>query len=203
MQFQTLKNNFKRLVRPGQKKIILIFAAVLALVILEFGFYRPSRNQLKKTKTELIRLEEEIKSIEEVIGYGPLREDKIKAISERLIKLENKFPHREGESLRQIADLARKFDINLTSIRPQLRQAVIDEKGNPVMAGRKPCESLFVSYQLQGSFFNLVDYLEALRKDIPAAILVEVLDIQRPGSLREKLRVNLGVKIFLLSENDQ
>lgn len=199
MQLNQIKLKFTKANRKKIKPAAAIAVVGLILTAVIF-YYLPRSRELARIKNKADYLESQVKEIEENISAGPLDGKKIKLLRQELARLEDKFPSQERGSLKKLSDLTKKFKINLVSVRPQAKQVFKDESGRPVIIDGKVCFRLFVSYQLEACFFDLIDYLQALRKELPAAVTVEFLDMRKTRAFPKILEVDLGVNIFLLSQ---
>lgn len=188
MQFQKLKKNLAAMIILVRQKGVAVGLVFLLLFVFWLFFYRPNRSELKKMEAQVAGLEREIKMAEFILKEDLPPGDEIRYLSQRLASLENKFPSREGEGLKRISDLAAESGIELISMRPGPREPVV---------GRESLESISVSYQLRASFFDLVNYLEDLREELPVLVVIDFLDIREIGSSSEKLNINMGVRLFL------
>ncbi|MEA3560852.1 MAG: hypothetical protein U9R31_03680 [Candidatus Omnitrophota bacterium] len=183
-----------------QKEIIIItFLILSAFLICWIFIYFPSKNIVKRIKSELAGLQRQIYEIEAVIGRAKTTDKNIRALVEKSQKLNNAFPQKEEESLKMLSQLARNLNIELNSVKPQLRAVFLGEDKKEVKIEGKTCQKIFVSLEMKCFYKDLVKYIETLKKVLPALATVEILKAGKDCSGTTKLNVTLGINLYLLS----
>jgi len=192
----------------SQKKIIIqagIF--ILALSLAWFFLYSPSRKNLNEAKQDFSAVEQEIQEIESLVdGSVPIAES-LSMLKEKYQELDSKFPDKEEETLRMLSDFAQKMNIDIVSIKPQRKRTVWrKEEEEAVQVDGKICQCVTVSIDVRCFYQDLVKYIEMLKKDLPAFMVVESVRLLKDKTrvkesklTRDKLNVILIVGLYLLS----
>jgi len=187
----------KRLKRisSAQKKIIIIGILITAVFIAAWFFmYLPSKNKIEQLKGELDEINNQIEQIESMVAKNKTIGEGIQLLKERYRQLSDRFPEKEEKALTVLFDLASKADIDIASVRSQVKgpcKPVVSIEG-------KSCQQLPVSLQINGSYRNLVAYIELLKKSLPAYVTFGKLVVKR-GSQASALSISLDIRIYLLS----
>lgn len=93
MRFSPLGNMQIRNLSPSQKKIIVISLIVISVfLIFWFFIYLPSKNTVRRIRSELINVEAQIKEIEALIGEAKSIDEGIRLLKAKSQELNNKFP---------------------------------------------------------------------------------------------------------------
>ncbi|MFH0985187.1 MAG: hypothetical protein V1882_06580 [Candidatus Omnitrophota bacterium] len=112
--------------------------------------------------------------------------------------LQRKFPDSAEKSLLMLTDYANKFGVRIEQIQPELPRKVVNARGGDVGAEGKVCYGVEVSLTFKGEYYNLVKYLDALRKVMPAFLVVRSLSIENGFSPKLKLEGRLDLSLYLL-----
>ncbi len=180
---------------------IIIAAAIIAVLLLSFYFfiYSPANNKVKEINKELSNAQNQIQSIENIIGSGSLLSGDIAALEEEDKRLLEKFPGKEEKSLKLLYEFARGLDIKITSLLPQPKAVIVDENGRQIQAGEKVFQRVGVSLTMQCSYNNLVKYITILKKQLPGFISIEMMRLNKDSTRVNKLNVDLMFNLFLLT----
>lgn len=175
---------------------VLLFCVFLALFYL--FVFRPSETVFESVKTRDFILQKQLSwvrhLIEDVKDPGLveaylIREDQ---------QLARKFPFSENKSLVMLSEYARKFQVHVEQISVGSTEAFKGSFGRPVVAEGKTCFSVLVTMKIKAGYLNLVKYLEALQKVLPAYLFVEKIDMIHAGTAQHGLNVQLELSLFLL-----
>ncbi len=184
----------------SQQKIIAITVIILlALFIAWLVVYIPAQDNVSQLKRELAGVENQIHQIEALVEKGKTIDEGIRIFQERYQQLTAKFPPREEEGLKVLADFARKQNIEVVSTDSQGKAPCRGENQQEIEAEGKKCQVLLISMEMRGSYRDLVQYLETIKKELPVFITVERLSIARDGYGPTRLRVILSLNLYLLS----
>ncbi|MDD5226153.1 MAG: hypothetical protein PHV97_03080, partial [Candidatus Omnitrophica bacterium] len=112
--------------------------------------------------------------------------------------LSRRFPDTAEKSLLMLTDYANKFGIRAERINSENPRRVVNARGGQLGADGKVCYGVQVSLKFKGEYYNLVKYLEALRKVLPAFLVVRNLSIENDFSSTPKLKGNLDLSLYLL-----
>jgi len=191
-----------------KKTIIQVIVFVLMLFAAWFFLYLPPNNSMKTVKSELLETEKQIEEIERMIDKTTPINESLDLLRERHARLKGKFPEKEEESLRVLSDFARKFNIDVISTKPQAKKIVYrKDKEEPVKIKGKILQQVYVSIEMKCYYQDLVSYIEMLKNDLPAFMMVESVKIikdktkeKNSGSAAKfKLNVILNLSLYLLS----
>lgn len=201
MRFSPLGNMQIRNLSPSQKKIIVISLIVISVFLTFWLFiYLPSKNTVRRIRSELINVETQIKEIEALIGEAKSIDEGIRLLKAKSQELNNKFPQREEDSLKMFSDMAKKLNIELISIRPQPKKEFLDADDRKVEIGGGTCLTILVSMEMKCFYKDLVKYLQALKESSDMAFITfEKLQINKDKSGTPKLNITLDLKLYLLS----
>jgi len=112
--------------------------------------------------------------------------------------LGRKFPGTAEKSLLMLTDYANKFGLRVAQVRPEKLRKVVNARGKTLSADGKVCYGVQVSLQFKGEYYNLVKYLEALRKVLPAFLVVRNISIENRFSSPLRLEGKLELSLYLL-----
>lgn len=112
--------------------------------------------------------------------------------------LGRKFPNTEAKSLLMLTDYANKFGVRVERVRSEKPWKVVDIRGRTLGADGKICYGVQVSIKFKGEYYNLVKYLDALRKVLPTFLVVRNISIENKFSSEPKLEGSLDLTLFLL-----
>lgn len=185
---------------PTQKRMAL-GVSILALAVLSFWvfFYLPGSAQLGRTKSELLKLQEEVGDIERVMDEIKTEGMSIESLKARYEQLHNRFPSKEEESLRQLTDFARKLNLEIVSLSPKPKRELTGRDNKAVLIDGRPCHLISVTLDMKGSYKYLVSYLKLVRESLPAFSTVELLRLGRMESEKDKLDIALELNLYLSS----
>ena len=113
-------------------------------------------------------------------------------------ELGRRFPDAAEKSLLMLPDYANKFGVRVERIQPEKPRRVVNARGGTLGADGKVCYGVQVSLKFKGEYYNLVKYLGALRKVLPAFLVVRNISIENSFSSAPKLEGNLDLSLYLL-----
>lgn len=184
----------------NQKKIIIMGAVVFLIFLLFLIFlYLPASREIANLKQELIATEQQTQGIEMLLAGSQSRDEAIRLLKEKQQYLSNKFPQKEEESLRLISEIARKMNINVTSLKPGPKAELLDEAGRQVVLEGKIANYLPISLELNCYYKDLIKYLAELKIAMPAFTSVNTLRIKKEDQSSGKIQVNVEFNLYLLS----
>lgn len=190
----------KHALSAGEQKLIAI-AAILSGGFLCFWLfaYMPTRRAAQAIKTKADQARSQIQDVELIVGRGGDIRRTIELLDETFRRLETKFPSREEVGLRALSDIARQFNIELVSIKPEPKAVFLDGQARKTEIEGKVCQKTAVSMALRCGFKELVRYLEALRDAAPIFVDVEKLKINKDAGGAAGLSVVLDINLYSLS----
>ncbi len=184
----------------GQKKIIVITAIVIAAFWIFLAMvYFPQQRKTRLLKQEFIALEQEISSIENMAEEYGASDEGLTKLSQKAEALKNKFPLKEEESLRLLSEWARNSGLEVISLKPQVKKALPDSLGNPVMVKGLSCQVVKVSFELSGNYGQFLRYVETLEERFPVLVVVQEIQVVSNDAISGKLALTLDLSLFLLT----
>jgi hypothetical protein len=112
--------------------------------------------------------------------------------------LSRRFPDSVEKSLLMLTDYANKFGVRIEQLRPETPRKVVNSRGVTLGADGKVCYGAQVSLKFRGGYYNLIKYLDALDKVLPAFLVVRNISIENSFSPLLKLEGNLDLTLYLL-----
>ncbi len=112
--------------------------------------------------------------------------------------LDRKFPDTAEKSLLMLTDYANKFGVRVVRVQPESPKKVVNARGRAMGADGKICYGVEVSLRFKGEYYNLIKYLDALRKVLPAFLVVRNISIENKFSSEPRLEGNLDLTLYLL-----
>jgi hypothetical protein len=112
--------------------------------------------------------------------------------------LARRFPATAEKSLLMLTDYANKFGVRVERVQGETPRKVEDIRGRSLGADGKVCYGVQVSIKFKGEYYNLIKYLEALRKVLPAFMVARNVSIENKFSAEPKLEGRLDLTIYLL-----
>lgn len=180
---------------------LIIFAAftvTIAAILFVAFFLRPAAAQLDEARVNLFLQRDRIEWLERTIR-DVKDPDKV---STYFIKtqqeLSRKFPSDESKSLAMLSEYAQRFQLQAVQIAPEPTRPFKGGHGRTLGAEGKTCKSVLVTMTLRGAYLNLVKYLEALYKVLPAYVAVERIEVGSRAPARPPLDIKLTLSLFFL-----
>ncbi len=112
--------------------------------------------------------------------------------------LGRRFPDTAEKSLLMLTDYANKFGLRVEQVQAEKPRRVVNARGVGLGADGKACYGVQVSLQFKGEYYNLIKYLEALRKVLPAFLVVRDISIENHFTSAPRLEGNLELSLYLL-----
>lgn len=112
--------------------------------------------------------------------------------------LGRRFPNAAEKSLLMLTDYANKFGVRVERVQPEKPRRVVSARGGQLGADGKACYGVQVSLKFKGEYYNLVKYLDALRRVVPAFLVVRNISVENKFSPALKLEGNLDLSLYLL-----
>jgi len=185
---------------PSQKKILIITSiALLTFFMSWLLIYCPAKAKISQLQKKLTDIEREINEIEGAVTKGTSFEEGIRLLEERAYTLDSKFPEKEKEALKMLADFARQLNMDIISTQPQTKKPFLGADEGEVRIETKSCQELFVFIEMKGTYQNLIRYLVLLKESLPAYVMVERLKINKDVTGALKLNISLGLNLYLQS----
>ncbi len=181
-------------------QFLLIQISIVGVLLFAFILFgRPRWIHLQNIKAEFLKMQRQIHQVESVLTQGSPLEEQIRFFDHRNKYINNAFPAKEEETLGKLSDMARKYRLQVSTVRIQPVEPFLNSEQNEVMIDGKKCQTIIIAIQMSGSFKDFVDYLEHVKNSLPAYVTVERLDLQKQGTSPPALNILLELKLYLLS----
>jgi hypothetical protein len=192
-------NLFKLDITDNQKKIIIVSLSVIFIFFLFWiFFYFPASLKITNLKKELAATQYQIQGIEMLLADAQSPDEAIRLLKQKQQYLSNKFPQKEEESLVAIPAIARKMNIEVISMQPQVRSEFLDASGKTSNIDNRVVNYLPVILELNCFYKDLVQYLLELDSVLPAFVSVESLNIKKDDRLPGKIQATVNLNLYLL-----
>ena len=184
----------------GEERRLILFAVIAAGAFLLFGLLviRPRSGRLQAVKSQVRNAQQQIDEIESKLTAGRTLEQYISALYQEAQALDLAFPAREDETIGKLSDLARQSNIEILSVKSQLKKPYFDAAQQEVIVQGKKCHTVAVELQVRGSYKNIIIYLETLKRSLPAYFTVEKMDLQKTGPTPPLLNISFEITFYLL-----
>jgi hypothetical protein len=180
--------------------VILAWAGALALTVLFFYLVvnRAIDMRALEIRVQMDLEENHVKWLRQTIDryQDPIKVMDHFASMDR--DLDRKFPATAEKSFLMLTDYANKFGVRVEKVRPDRKLKVVNFRGAPLAAEGKTCYGVPVSLTFKSEYLNLVKYLDALRKVLPAYVVVRNLSIENKFSPAPKLEGTIDLSLYLL-----
>jgi hypothetical protein len=181
---------------------IAIFGWVLSIafgVVLFFLFVDgPADSRVLDIQDRVNQIEGRLKWMSQAIDTLREPEKVLAYFRETDRDLDRRFPDAAEKSLLMLTDYANKFGVRVQQIQPGKPKKVVNARGKALDAEGKVCYGVQVSLKFKGEYYNLVKYLDALRKVSPAFLVVRNISVENSFSSALKLDGNLDLSLYLL-----
>lgn len=182
------------------QKNLLRAALVAATIFIALGlfFFLSMGKRIKDLKKEEAQIRSQVETVESLIRGKTINEGFLN-LQERLRQLNSKFPDRDEMSLKMISEIARACDIVIKSTQSQPQVIYEDENNNEIKINGKTCQSVTVTLEVSGDYFQLVQFLSELKRSLPADLTFEKIGITKSSENPKILNARMIFNIFLLS----
>ena len=189
----------KRHVTSGQLGIFLWILGLVGLSALFFLFmYRPAVHRLQDKKDEVEQIDDHLRWVNQTIES----EKDPEHVFQRFIidgqELGRRFPSSAEKSLLALADYANKFHVRISQVQAGEPRKVFKARGMRFNADGKKCWGVHVSLKFQSEYYNLVKYIETLRKALPAYMVIDRMEIDNGFTTTPKLSGTIELYLYLL-----
>ncbi len=181
---------------------IVIFLWGLAIVFGVILFYQlidgPVDSRVLNALGRVNRVEGRLKWVVQTIDTDKDPEKVLTYFRETDRDLGRRFPGAVEKSLLMLTDYANKFGVRVERIQPEKPRKVMNSRGEVLGADGKVCYGVQVSIKFKGDYYNIIKYLEALRKVVPAFLVVRNISLENKFSFTPKLEGVLDLSLYLL-----
>jgi hypothetical protein len=181
---------------------IAIFVWAISIVFVVVLFYKlvdgPTDLRVLDINDRVNLVESRLKWMTQTIDAIQDPEKVLEHFKETGRDLDRRFPDTAEKSLLMLTDYANKFGVRVERIQAGKPMKVVNARGLTLGADGKVCYGVQVSLKFKGDYYNLVKYLEALRKVVPAFLVVRNISIENDFSSTPKLKGTLDLSLYLL-----
>lgn len=181
---------------------IAILAWGLLIVLVVVLFYQfvdgPADSRVMDIQDQVDLVESRLKWITQTTEKFQEPEKVLNYFRETDRGFDRRFPAAAEKSLLMLTDYANKFGVRIERIQPEAPRKVVNSRGGVLGADGKVCYGVQVSIKFKGEYYNLIKYLDALRKVLPAFLVVRNITIDNNFSPSLKLEGNLDLSLYLL-----
>jgi hypothetical protein len=180
----------------------MIFAWGIAIVSVLALFFRfvdgPADSRVLDIQDQVDLVESRLKWMTQTIDVIQDPEKVLDRFRETERNLSRRFPDKAEKSLLMLTDYANKFGVRVERIQPENPRRVVNARGLGLGADGKACYGVEISLKFKGAYYNLVKYIDALRKVLPAFVVVRNISIENGFSTTPRLEGNLDLSLYIL-----
>ena len=184
----------------SQMKFLLI-SGVTALVIIGLWLLMvlPIKYSSSKLQQELQEVQTRIRQIESLVEKGQSLKEATASLADRYRQVSSQFSAQEEESMALLSNLAQRISLQMLSLRSQPKTDFLDEDGRKLEIEGKVCQTVSVFMEMKGSYKTLINYLTALKEELPAYATIEKLSLMGEDSTLLNLDILLEIRLYLLT----
>lgn len=180
--------------------VIFVWGGVIVLVAVLFLQFLngPARSRMLDIQEQLDLVESRLRWMTGVVDTVQDPSKVLYYFMETERSLGRRFPATAEKSMLLMADYANKFGLRIERIQPEEPRKVVDARGRALGADGKECYGVQLSIKFKGDYYNLAKYLDALRKVLPAFLVVRGALIENDFSSASKLAGSVDLSLYLL-----
>ena len=181
-----------------QKTIIIVIGVVILVFYLFISFvYNPEKKHLIQMKKEYAAAQSQVEEFKRLVGEGKSAEEVVEVFKKKVETFDNKFPQKEEVILREISGAAERLGVEISSIRPDKKKAILSINNAPINISGCVIQEMLISMNIKASYKKLGEFLRTLREDLPVFVSVEDLSIGKPGDNKSPiLDITLTLKAY-------
>ena len=186
-------------ITQAQIKILLgAVAVVTAAVLFHLFVCQPSAKGLEVLRAKNALLESQLSWVNQVIFDVKDPEKVAGYFMNEQRELARKFPVDEAKSLLMLSEYAQKFRVHLEQVSAEPPRMFKGSRRQVLKVDGMTCSSVYVRLKMKADYMNLIKYLEALRKVLPAPLVIEKMDAVNRAPATPQLEVNMEMSLYLL-----
>jgi hypothetical protein len=179
---------------------IFVWALAIAFALILFFFFvmRPAHSRVVEIRDRVEMLENRLKWVTNTVDslQEPVKVfDYFVGVDRDLAR---RFPDSAERSLIAIADYANKFGVRIERVEAEKPAKVVNADGLLLGAEGKTCMGVPVSFRFKSEYDNLVKYLEALRRVLPAFLVVKNIAAENNFSTGSRIEGRVEMTLYLL-----
>ena len=179
--------------------LIAVGVSILLVVLFATLVYVPAHKRTRIMQKEAAATSGEIGRIREAMGAAKSVDEALRFMNEEITVIEKLFPRNEEVILRELSDMAKKMNMEVTSISPQKKRIVAKIDGVAVSVKGSLVKEMPVTMKLITRYKNVGNYTIALRSDFPMLVRVDAVNMSS-GKEDGLLDVDLQLNSYMLSD---
>lgn len=169
---------------------LFIFIWVISMMV--------GKNQIHIKQSKLKELNGNISQIQNMIGSSKSVETGRELLKNKLSLLNSRLPSKEDTALQALSELAKSFDLNISSIKFNSKEAYLSKSSQPKIIDGKECKLLNVSINLEGSYQNFFQFICKMPGALPVLIKIEHFTMHKSSTQPKWLDISLQLRLYLL-----
>jgi superfamily II RNA helicase len=182
-----------------KKLAIAAFLTAMVLVIFVLCVLLPAQRSLQRARRNLAALEQEIRKAEEVLSQEENSAEGLKTLEVKLRQIDSRFASSDEDALKALSEAMRRFNLEVVLLEPAQKAVYLNRRNQEVTLDGKTCYKLGVSLQLNSGYKELVNFLSALKQELPIFATIEKIKIiKAQGAAQPNLNIGLELTLYLL-----
>ena len=185
------------------KKNLVLTAVFLGAGILWLYFiYLPKVNEVRSLNAEYRSINRELDELYSFLGGEKDLKDNIIKIQAELAKLENIFPYEEevSNALKYINEEAKRFQINVSSVRPGDMESYKDKEGGAITIAGFSCKRIPVKLMLEARYIALGKFFEQLETNKSPMIAIGGVNISKYEEIKPSIKADIDLNIYFMGK---
>ena len=188
----------------AENKKLVVFGIFAAVGILVFHFYYfPKLKQVKSLDAEYRAMNRDLDELYSFLGGAEDLKDNMVKMQGELRRLENAMPNEKDVSnvIKYVNEEAKRFKINVRSVRPSDLEPLKDKKGgNVITISGNSCKCMPLALKVEARYQALGEFLGKLETANTPMITIEKVDIQKDENIKPLSRANIDLIVYLLGK---
>jgi len=188
---------------PENKKNLALGAIFLGAGILLFYFiYLPKVKEVRLLSADYRIINKNLSELYSSLGGEKDLKDNIIKLRAEVAKLENTFPNEEevSNALKYINEEAKRFQINVSSVRPGELEPYQDKEGGAIRVTDLSCKRIQVKLMLEARYKALGEFFERLETNKSPMITIEGASINKYEEIKPSIKAGIDLNIYFLGK---
>ncbi len=185
------------------KKNIVTAGIFIFFVVLLFQFvYFPRSRQVKRLDSEYKKIKHDIDRLYNFIGKEGNLEENIIERRKDLALLESAFPFEKEVSnvIKQLNDQARRFNVNVISLKPKDLLIYKDREGKELKVSDYFCKCMPLTLNVESRYRELGEFLLSLETNRSPIVSIEEVDIERDKDRAPAVKAEIELNAYILGK---
>ncbi|MDP8229671.1 MAG: type 4a pilus biogenesis protein PilO [Candidatus Gorgyraea atricola] len=185
------------------KKSLMHAGIFIAILLIVFQFiYFPKHRQVKKLEAEHKTVKKDIDELYSFIGGQENLKDNIVNMRREMSLLEGAFPFEKEVSniIKQLNREAKRFKINVVSIKPKNLVMYKDEHGGEIKVSEYFCKCMPLTLKVQSRYQALGEFLMSLEESRLPLVSVERVSIVKSEPSSPNVDTEVELNAFMLGK---